>query len=207
LSSPEDGRQVQTLKSEGRGNPDILTRNEWEDVIADHGPDFSAPQSALDLLASSDFAAAFNGSIDQDQYRWGRLHRIVFAHPLDGPFSAPPAGGDFPPPLSDLPGIPVDGAFGTVDVARHDIRAADANAFTFFEGPAKRFVASVPPGRLRAETSLPSGESGVVGDPHYVDLLEPWLVNDSFPLLTNPGEISGEASATERFVPAVHAGN
>jgi penicillin amidase len=164
-------------------------------------------QEALDLLASSDFAAAFNGSIDQDQYRWGRLHRIVFAHPLDGPFSAPPAGGDFPPPLSDLPGIPVDGAFGTVDVARHDIRAADANAFTFFEGPAKRFVASVPPGRLRAETSLPSGESGVVGDPHYVDLLEPWLVNDSFPLLTNPGEISGEASATERFVPAVHAGN
>ena len=41
----EDGRQVQTLKSEGRGNPDILARNEWEDVITDHGPDFSAPQS------------------------------------------------------------------------------------------------------------------------------------------------------------------
>jgi penicillin amidase len=164
-------------------------------------------QEALDRLASPDFDAAFNGATDQDQYRWGQLHRIVFAHPLDGPFSAPPAGGDFPPPLSDLSGIPTDGAFGTVDVARHDIRAADANAFTFFEGPAKRFVASVPPGQLHAETSLPGGESGVVGEPHYVDLLERWLVNDSFRLLTNPGEISREASAIERFVPAVHVAN
>jgi inorganic triphosphatase YgiF len=41
----EDGRQVQTLKSHDGGSPDILTRNEWEDVIADHIPDFSAPQS------------------------------------------------------------------------------------------------------------------------------------------------------------------
>jgi inorganic triphosphatase YgiF len=41
----EDGRRVQTLKSHGGGNPDILTRNEWEDVITDHVPDFSAPQS------------------------------------------------------------------------------------------------------------------------------------------------------------------
>ncbi|HET6160743.1 MAG TPA: CYTH and CHAD domain-containing protein [Dongiaceae bacterium] len=41
----EDGRQVQTLKSHDGGNPDILTRNEWEDVITDHIPDFSAPQS------------------------------------------------------------------------------------------------------------------------------------------------------------------
>ena len=49
-------------------------------------------------------------------------------HALGEPFSAPPAGGAFPPPLSDLPGIPTDGAFGTVDVARHDIRAAGVRA-------------------------------------------------------------------------------
>jgi inorganic triphosphatase YgiF len=41
----ESGRQVQALKSEDGGNPDILTRNEWDDVITGHSPDFSAPQS------------------------------------------------------------------------------------------------------------------------------------------------------------------
>lgn len=41
----EGGRQVQTLKSEDGGNPDILTRDEWEDVITGHTPDLSAPQS------------------------------------------------------------------------------------------------------------------------------------------------------------------
>jgi inorganic triphosphatase YgiF len=41
----EGGRQMQTLKSEDGGNPDILTRDEWEDVITGHTPDLSAPQS------------------------------------------------------------------------------------------------------------------------------------------------------------------
>jgi triphosphatase len=41
----EDGRHVQTLKSHDPENPDILTRSEWEDVIASPSPDFSAPQS------------------------------------------------------------------------------------------------------------------------------------------------------------------
>jgi penicillin amidase len=164
-------------------------------------------KEALDRLASPAFAAAFHGSRNQNDYRWGRLHRIVFAHPLDGPFSAPPAGGAFPPPLRDLPGIPTDGAFGTVDVARHDLRAADANAFMFSEGPAHRFVAQVSPGRMRAETSLPGGESGVLGSQHYVDLLERWLVNDSFPLRTNATEILGKASTIEQFVSAASAAN
>jgi triphosphatase len=46
----EDGRQIQTLKSDVGGNPDILTRNEWEDVITGHSPDFSAPQSGPRLM-------------------------------------------------------------------------------------------------------------------------------------------------------------
>src|SRR5262245_8653674 len=41
----EDGRHLQTLKSRDPENPDVLTRSEWEDVIAGPSPDFSAPQS------------------------------------------------------------------------------------------------------------------------------------------------------------------
>jgi penicillin amidase len=72
---------------------------------------------ALDALAGPDFAAAFGGSRDQDDYRWGKLHRLVLDHPLDGPFSVPPAFGRFPQPLPDLPGISTDGGFSTVDAA------------------------------------------------------------------------------------------
>src|SRR3546814_2046218 len=46
---------------------------------------------ALDRLASPEFAAAFGGSTNPANYRWGMLHRIVFDSPLGPPFSVPPA--------------------------------------------------------------------------------------------------------------------
>lgn len=46
----EDGRQVQTLKSHDHGNADILVRDEWEDVITNPGPDFSAPECGPRLV-------------------------------------------------------------------------------------------------------------------------------------------------------------
>ena len=42
---------------------------------------------ALTRLASSDFQAAFAGSTNQNDYVWGKLHRITFDHPLDSAFS------------------------------------------------------------------------------------------------------------------------
>jgi penicillin amidase len=156
---------------------------------------------ALDLLASDAFAAAFAHSTDQDDYRWGRLHRTVFAHVLDGPFSAPPAGGAFPPPLTDLAGIPTDGGFETVDASEHPLRAATGDGFMFTDGPNRRFVAQVRRGRLEAVTALPGGESGVIGSPHYVDLLPGWLTNEAFPLPTNKGRILHDATGIETFVP------
>ena len=156
---------------------------------------------ALDLLASDAFAAAFGHSTDQDDYRWGRLHRTVFAHVLDGPFSAPPAGGAFPPPLADLAGIPTDGGFETVDASEHPLRAASSDGFMFTDGPNRRFVAQVRRGRLEAVTALPGGESGMLGSPHYVDLLTGWLTNEAFPLMTNKAEILNKSKGTETFVP------
>lgn len=157
---------------------------------------------ALDLLAGDAFAAAFNHSTNQNDYRWGRLHRIVFDHPLGGPFSVPPAGGAFPSPLPGLAGIPADGGFSVVDASSHSPRAASSNAFTFGSGPAQRFVGEMAPGRVKGESSLPGGDSGVLGSPFYANLLGSWLTNDTFPLSTSPSGFLADPSSVEHFVPA-----
>jgi len=153
----------------------------------------SSLRDALGLLASPAFAAAFNGSASQDDYRWGMLHRLVLAHPLGGPFSVPPAFGQFPAPLPGLPGIPVDGGFETVDAATHAIRAADANGFMFGGGPARRFIANPGPfgaaaggpGQFGtvAESALPGGTSADPASPFYLNLLRPYLSNAYYPAL------------------------
>ena len=140
-----------------------------------------AVKAALTKLSGPDFQGAFGGSTDQDDYRWGRLHRVTLDHPLGGPFNIPPAFGAFPPPLADLPGIPTDGGFETVDASTHNARADATNEFGFGGGPANRYVSELrAPGDVHAESSLPGGPSGVPGSPLYVNLLPEWLTNDTF---------------------------
>lgn len=141
-----------------------------------------AVSEALDLLAGPDFAAAFHGSRDQDDYRWGLLHRLTLDHPLGGQFSVPPGFGRFPQPLPDLPGIPTDGGLSTVDAASHDVRAASATAFTFGGGPANRYVSATGRHGVTARTSLPGGTSALPTSPFYLNLLPSWLTDDSIPL-------------------------
>jgi len=150
--------------------------------------DFVALQSlkdALDALAGPDFAAAFKGSTSQEDYKWGRLHRIVFdGLVVGGPFSVPGATPGLPPSFDDLSGLATDGGFGVVDASSHSARASSSNAFMFGSGPNRRYV-GVPgtaPGTIVAETSLPGGISGVLGNPFYANLLDDWLTNDTFPL-------------------------
>jgi penicillin amidase len=140
---------------------------------------------ALDRLAGPAFADAFGGSTSQADYRWGRLHRVVLSHPLGGPFNVPPAGGAFPQPLPNLPGIPVDGGLHTVDLGNHPLGRDTANGFMFGGGPARRYVASVEGDGIRAVSSLPGGQSGMPGSPFYLNLLGRWLTNDAFPLRTD----------------------
>src|SRR5205823_4693919 len=159
-------------------------------------------RAGLDLLATS----AFFGSANQNDYKWGRLHRVVFAHPL-GPvipaFSIPPAGGAFPAPLAGVPGIPTDGGFQTVDASTHNARGQTADDFMFHDGPAHRTVVEARAGAMRAESIWPGGTSGVLGSPHYFQFLERWLTNDSIRLSLGRKEVERNASAVERFVPAI----
>jgi penicillin amidase len=124
---------------------------------------------------------AFGGSLDQSTWRWGKLHRIVFAHPLGSPFSVPPGNGAFPAPLAGLTGIPRSGGVGTVDVANHPVRASTVNGFMFGSGPSRRYVGEVSPTGIHAETSLPGGVSALPTSPNYVNLLPLWLTNATYP--------------------------
>jgi penicillin amidase len=131
---------------------------------------------ALDALAGDAFAAAFGGSTNQLDYRWGRLHRIAFAHPLGAPFGVPGAGG-FADLSPGLPGIPKAGGYGVVDASNHRIRAASANAFMFDSGPARRFVGQVSPSGPEAYQIIPGGQSGDMRSPLYANQLGRWLSN------------------------------
>jgi penicillin amidase len=68
-------------------------------------------KQALNLLASPTFAPAFGGSTNQNDYRWGKLHRIVFSHWFNvAPFNIP-TGAGFSDLAWDLPGIATDGGY------------------------------------------------------------------------------------------------
>lgn len=60
------------------------------------------------------------------------------------------------------------------------VRVSDSDSFMFEFGPTGRFVAEAGRRKVRAETSLPGGESAIPGSPFYVNLLEPWLKNKTF---------------------------
>lgn len=125
-------------------------------------------RAALDLAAGP----ALFGSAKQDDYRWGHLHRIVFEHPLGGPFNIPSGGGS----------IATDGGFQTVDASSHNARATTPTGFMFRDGPTHRTVVETRRGAMRAESIWPGGTSGVLGSPNYAQFLERWLTNDTLPL-------------------------
>jgi len=158
----------------------------------------------LSKLAGDSFAAAFAHSANLEDYRWGKLHRIVLDHPLGGPFNLPPAGGQWPSPLPGLEGFPVDGGFSTVDIGNPigGVRGDSVDAFMFDHGPAHRFISEATPAGISAEMSVPGGVSGALGSPYYFTLMPGWLSNDSFPLLMNRAQIQQRAAAVINFVPA-----
>jgi penicillin amidase len=162
-------------------------------------------QAALDRLAGASFAAAFGNSSNQDDYRWGKLHRIVFdGLAVGGPWSIPGATPGFPPSFAGLPGLAVDGGFGVVDASSHSARADSAGSFMFGSGPNRRYV-GVPgtvQGSIDGVTALPGGMSGVLGNKFYANLLGRYLTNDTYPLRQNMGEVMQNLDSQQFFKPA-----
>ncbi len=104
-------------------------------------------------------------------WQWGRLHHAVFPHPmglqkpLDKVFDRGPVpiGGD-----TDTP----------CQTAFHPDRPYDNNAW------APSFRQIVDLGDLsRSLAIFPPGQSGQLGNPHYDDLIQPWLKGEYHPML------------------------
>ena len=156
-------------------------------------------KGALDLLASDEFAPAFGNSTDQQDYRWGRLHRIVFDHPLgQKPFNVPRGFGlnDLSP---ELPGVPRSGGFEAVDASSHSARSDSVNGFMFGSGPARRVVAHMTPDQPTVDEIIPGGRSGVVFSPFYTNQLFFWLVNEYLPLNIGESDAAGSAVQVTTF--------
>jgi penicillin amidase len=159
-------------------------------------------QNGLNLLASNTFATAYGNSTNLNDYRWGKLHRIVFSHTLGGPFNIPPSGAPAPtnPLGAALPGFPRAGGRGAVDASSHDARADGLNEFMFSSGPARRLVASMNPGCPSVLEVIPGGEDGAPGSPYGRDQLALWLVNVNKPLPVCLADVLANAVETAPVV-------
>ncbi len=158
-------------------------------------------QQALDLLASDDFAAAFGNSTDVMNYAWGKLHRIVFAHPLGTDlFNIPNAGG-FMDLAPDLPGLARQGGFDAVDASSHSARANTLHGFMFGSGPSRRFVGEMTPDGVVGYETIPGGQSGLFYHPNYSSQLPLWLTNTYHALALGEEDGNAVAVSTTTFGP------
>ncbi len=156
-------------------------------------------QESLDLLKGDAFARAYNKSERLSDYRWGKIHRIIFRnalHPQTNKFSVPPAVYA-QPEYAD--GLPVDGTLAAVDVANYNVKGTKAEDFGFSRGPSQRHIVELNPNGVRAWNALPTGNSGVVNTQHFGDLLAYWLVNDYYPVLFTDEEIKANAESEQEF--------
>jgi penicillin amidase len=157
-----------------------------------------ALRDGLNALSGNDFAAAFANSTNLDDYRWGRLHRIVFDHPLGGPFNLPGANPyGFSNLSPNLPGVARPGGYEVLDASGHSTRARTVNGFMFGSGPARRFVGTLS-NPIAAENIHPGGQSGVLGSQTYASQLGRWLTNNYKPLLIRQSDaVAGERQRLE----------
>jgi len=161
-------------------------------------------KGALTRLSSGAFADAFGGSTNQNDYRWGKLHRITFSHAFRGlaPQFSIPTAGNFADLAPQLPGLAVDGGFETIDNGTFNALAAFSHGYTFAGGAARRYVGELRRFGIKSEQIIPGGESGVVGSRFHSDQLRLWLTNEYHDVFFSQAEIYGNRSSKITYRPA-----
>ncbi len=152
--------------------PAALSAEERRDLAL-----LTALRDALDQLASPELAAAFGESTHQDDYRWGKLHRITFDHPFEPALSVPPSGG-FDDLAPGLRGVARDGGYNVVNASGFSARAIGLDSFRFGGGPVRRYVGQPLGGRIFGVNSVPGGPSEDTSSPDSTTQLAEWLTAD-----------------------------
>lgn len=160
------------------------------------------------------YAETFAGSTDQDDYRWGTLHRIVLVHPLDDldpSRSIPPAGG-----VSDLAatlrGFARDGTWDSVNVAgtaggrvpnsSSGWLNATTNGLAYFRHVHALLRPSASGAGVQGFAVVPGGASGDPEHPHYASQLPLWLTADTHEVPMTRRAVRAAAKRVELFDPA-----
>ncbi|HFC30829.1 MAG TPA: penicillin acylase family protein, partial [Oceanospirillales bacterium] len=177
-------------------NPQAPTPEDARDYVI-----LASLKQALDLLASDEFTPAFRNSTDIMEYRWGKLHRITFTHPLGASLSVP--NGLFGlSTIEGLQGVPRSGGYQVLDASGHSVRANSLNGFMFDAGSARRMVATMTDAGPVVEQIIPGGQSGVITDGAlYVNQLFYWLTNNYLPLIIDPAVIEQIQVRMDEFIP------
>jgi penicillin amidase len=169
-------------------------------------------RDALDALPGPAYAAAFAGSTDQDDYQWGKLHRIVLVHPLDHldpSLSIPPAGG-VSPLAATLRGFARDGTWDSVNVAGGPGLPDGSNEWLItgnmplaaFRHVHTLLRPSLSGTGVRGRAALSGGASGDPEDPTYASQLPLWLTADTHEVPMTAREVRAAARRVELFEPA-----
>jgi penicillin G amidase len=158
----------------------------------------------LDLLAGDAFADAFARSTNQNDYRWGKLHRVTFAHAFGSgvPEFSIPTAGDFEDLSPTLPGLAVDGGFETIDNGAFSPEGASSAAYVFNSGAARRYVSEARRQGIKSVQVIPGGTSGVAGNRFHANQLQLWLRNDYHQVLFTDDEINKERFSRVIYSPS-----
>lgn len=154
--------------------------------------DLSTPQVESKLYIASkallDTLDYLQGALrtDLSTWRWGQLHTLTFKGllPLDALQIPLKTDAMFPN------GFPRHGDNGTVDVGAHGLAVDD---FTYGEGPNLRFVAELAPTGPKGRDVIPGGEQWDPQSPHYRDLLDLWIQNQTFDMAFTDGDVAASA--------------
>jgi penicillin amidase len=162
------------------------------DFFANPGMAAAADRRDYALLASLKdglemLAGLFGGSTSQDLYLWGALQRVALNHPLGAPFNIPP--------------IPTDGGFQTVDPASFNVRATTAQDFVYSFGSAHRSVYELAAHDNQGASIWAGGTSGNPLSLSYAQFVERWVANETVPLLLGKQEVRRSGADLQRYVP------
>jgi penicillin amidase len=125
---------------------------------------------------------------DVNRWTWGRLHKLTFRHPL----------GDRKPldRLFDLGPFPISGSHLTVNKKQYDY----TRPFAVREGVSQRMIVDLADPAV-AQHVLPTGESGLLGNPHSRDQIDLYLEGRYHPSWLTRSEIEHHAEATLELKP------